>query len=42
MEVSLPLFMIGFKDNIKDKYNEVVKRHIAIEIIFKHVNRKKL
>ena len=33
MEVSLPLFMIGFKDNIKDKYNEVVKRHIAIEII---------
>ena len=33
MEVSLPLFIIGFKDNIKDKYNEVVKRHIAIEII---------
>lgn len=33
MEVSLPLFMIGFKDDIKDKYNEVVKRHIAIEII---------
>ena len=33
MEVSLPLFMIGFKDNIKDKYNEVVKIHIAIEII---------
>lgn len=33
MEVSLPLFMIGFKDNIKDKYKEVVKRHIAIEII---------
>ena len=33
MEVSLPLFMIGFKDNIKDEYNEVVKRHIAIEII---------
>lgn len=33
MEVSLPLFMIGFKDNIKNKYNEVVKRHIAIEII---------
>ena len=33
MEVSLPLFMIGFKDNTKDKYNEVVKRHIAIEII---------
>lgn len=33
MEVSLPLFMIGFKDNIKDKYNEVVKRHITIEII---------
>ena len=33
MEVSMPLFMIGFKDNIKDTYNEVVKRHIAIEII---------
>ena len=33
MEVSLPLFMIGFKDNIKNKYNEVVKRHIAIEIM---------
>ena len=33
MEVSLPLIMKGFKDNIKDKYNEVVKRHIAIEII---------
>lgn len=33
MEVNLPLFMIGFKDNIKQKYNEVVKRHITIEII---------
>ena len=33
MEVSLPLFMIGFKDQLKGRYHEVVKRHIAIEII---------
>ena len=33
MEVSMPLFMIGFKDNLKDKYQEAVKRHISIEII---------
>lgn len=33
MEVSLPLFMIGFKDDIKEKRNQVVKRHIAIEIL---------
>lgn len=33
MEVSMPLFMIGFKDQLKDKYQEAVKRHIAIEII---------
>lgn len=33
MEVSMPLFMIGFKDNIKDKYQDAVKRYIAIEII---------
>lgn len=33
MEVSLPLFMIGFKDNIKENYEEVVKRHIAIDIL---------
>ena len=33
MEVSLPLFMIGFKDNIKETYEDVVKRHIAIDIL---------
>lgn len=33
MEVSLPLFMIGIKDDLTEKYKEVVKRHIAIEII---------
>ena len=33
MEVNMPLFMIGFKDQLKDKYQEAVKRHIAIEII---------
>ena len=33
MEVSLPLFMIGFKDQLKERYQEAVKRHIAIEII---------
>lgn len=33
MEVSMPIFMIGFKDQLKEKYQEAVKRHIAIEII---------
>lgn len=33
MEVSLPIFMIGFKDDIKEKQSEIVKRHIAIEIL---------
>lgn len=33
MEVSIPLFMIGFKDQLKEKYQEAVKRHIAIEIL---------
>ncbi len=33
MEVSLPLFMIGFKDQLKEKYQDAVKRHIAIETI---------
>ena len=33
MEVSLPLFMIGIKDDLTEKYKDVVKRHIAIEII---------
>ena len=32
MEVSMPIFMIGIKDNIKN-YSEIVKRHIAIEIL---------
>ena len=32
MEVSMPIFMIGIKDNIEN-YNEIVKRHIAIEIL---------
>ena len=33
MDVSLPLFMIGFKDEINEKYNDVVRRHIALEIL---------
>ena len=33
MEVSLPLYMIGIKDDLDGKYQDVVKRHIAIEII---------
>ncbi len=32
MEVSMPLFMIGFKDKLPDS-EEIVKKHIAIEII---------
>ena len=32
MEVSMPLFMIGFKDKLLDS-EEIVKKHIAIEII---------
>lgn len=32
MEVSMPIFMIGIKDNIEN-YSEIVKRHIAIEIL---------
>ena len=32
MEVNTPLFMIGFKDN-QEKIDNVVKKHIAIEII---------
>lgn len=32
MEVSMPLFMIGFKDKLPDS-EDVVKKHIAIEII---------
>lgn len=33
MEVSMPLFMIGFKDKLPEGNDEVVKKHIAIEII---------
>lgn len=33
MEVSLPLFAIGFKDAIENNKEEIVKRHIAIEIL---------
>ena len=32
MEVSNPLFIIGFKDKVKDQEN-IVKRHISIEIL---------
>lgn len=32
MEVSMPLFMIGFKDKLPES-EEIVKKHIAIEII---------
>ena len=32
MEVSMPLFMIGFKDKLSES-EEIVKKHIAIEII---------
>ncbi len=33
MEVSMPLFVIGIKDKIPEKKEEVVKKHIAIEIL---------
>ena len=33
MEVTIPIFMIGIKDYIQDKYKEIVKRHVTIEII---------
>ena len=32
MEVSIPLFMIGFKDNPKNNYKDIVKKDIAIQI----------
>ena len=32
MEVSMPIFMIGYKDCIEDS-EEIVKKHIAIEIL---------
>ena len=33
MEVSLPSFVIGIKDNIPEKDENLVKKHIAIEIL---------
>ena len=33
MEVSMPLFVIGIKDNVPDKNQDMVKKHIAIEIL---------
>ncbi len=33
MEISMPIFMIGYKDKIIDDKKEVVKRHVAIEIL---------
>ncbi len=33
MEVSMPLFVIGIKDKLQDKNNDIVKKHIAIEIL---------
>ena len=35
MEVSMPLFAIGFKDteDLKENRNQIVKKHIAIEIL---------
>lgn len=33
MEISIPLFMIGYKDKIIDNKKELIKRHIAIEIL---------
>ncbi len=33
MEVSMPLFVIGIKDKIPEKDQDLVKKHIAIEIL---------
>ena len=33
MEVSMPLFVIGIKDRVPDKNQDIVKKHIAIEIL---------
>ena len=33
MEVSTPIFMIGIKDKLPDSEEDIVKKHIAIEII---------
>lgn len=33
MEVSMPLFVIGIKDKLPDKNQDIVKKHIAIEVL---------
>ena len=33
MQISMPIFMIGYKDKIVQDRKEAVKRHIAIEIL---------
>ena len=33
MEVSMPLFVIGIKDKLPNKNQDIVKKHIAIEIL---------
>ena len=33
MEVSMPLFVVGIKDKLSDKNQDIVKKHIAIEIL---------
>jgi len=33
MDVNNPLFVIGFKDNVLENKEEMIKRHIAIEIL---------
>ena len=40
MEVSIPLFTIGYKDCAEK--TDIVKRHIAIEILLGILIRKKL
>ncbi len=33
MEVSMPLFVIGIKDNVPEKNQDMIKKHIAIEVL---------
>ena len=37
MNVSMPIFMLGYKDSIIENKRELVKRHIAIELILNMV-----
>ncbi len=37
MEVSMPLFVIGIKDKVPEKNEDIVKKHIAIEILLNMV-----